>query len=80
MTRAHHFNRYVLLILIVLHVTAILLHWVMHHENLVAPMWHGRKRIDGTRSTALVSAWRALALLMLSSVAVALLIVWGSAT
>jgi len=80
MTRAHHFNRYVLLILIVLHVTAILLHWVMHHENLVAAMWHGRKRIDGTRSMALVSAWRALALLLLSSVAVALLIVWGSAT
>jgi len=41
---------------------------------------HGRKRIDGTRSMTLVSAWRALALLLLSSVAVALLIVWGSAT
>lgn len=80
MTRVHHLNRYVLLILIVLHVTAVLLHWVMRHENLVAPMWHGRKPIDGARPMASVSVWRALALLVLSSVAVAMLIVWGSAT
>lgn len=79
MTRVHHINRYVLLILIVLHVSAVLLHWVMRHENLVAPMWHGRKRIDGARSMALIPVWRALALLLLSSVAVAALIVWGSA-
>ncbi len=80
MTRVHHYNRYVLLMLIVLHLTAVLLHWLMRHENLVAPMWHGRKRIDGARPMALVPVWRALALLLLSSVAVATLIVWGSAT
>jgi cytochrome b len=61
MTRIHNFNRYVLLLLIVLHVTAVLLHWVMRHENLVR----------------VVSAWRALLLLVLSAVAVGLLIAWG---
>jgi cytochrome b len=79
MTHVHHFNRYVLLILIVLHVTAVLLHWAMRQENLVAPMWHGRKRIDGMRPMTVVSVWRALALLLLSAVAVTMLIVWGSA-
>lgn len=79
MTRVHHLNRYVLLILIVLHVTAVLLHWVMHHENLVASMWHGRKRVDGAHPMAVASVWRALVLLLLSTVAVALLIVCGSA-
>ena len=77
MTRVHHVNRYVLLILIVLHVAAVMLHWAMHHDNLVAPMLHGRKRIDGMRSTRVASVWRALVLLLLSAIAVAALIVWG---
>ena len=79
MTRVHHFNRYVLLILIVLHVTAVLLHWVMHHENLVASMWHGRKQVEGADPMVVASVWRALTLLLLSTVAVAMLIVCASA-
>lgn len=78
MTRVHNVNRYVLLMLIVLHISAVLLHWAIRHENLVAPMLHGRKRIESASSTRLASTWRALALLLLSAVAVGMLIVWGS--
>jgi hypothetical protein len=77
MTRIHNINRYVLLLLIVLHVTAVLLHWAMRRENLVAPMLHGRGPGDGTNPIRIVSAWRALALMMLSAVVVGLLIVWA---
>ncbi|HEV7491622.1 MAG TPA: cytochrome b/b6 domain-containing protein [Rhodanobacteraceae bacterium] len=80
MTRVHNVNRYVLLILIVLHVTAVMLHWAMRRENLVAPMLHGRKRVDGVSATRVVPAWRAVVLLLLSTLAVAALIVWGSST
>lgn len=75
MTRIHNVNRYVLLFLIVLHVGAVLLHWVMRHENLVAAMLHGRGA--GSSQTRVVSAWRALALLILSAAAVAIVVVWG---
>jgi cytochrome b len=77
MTRIHNVNRYVLLILIVLHVMAVLLHWVMRHENLIAPMLHGRAPIDGAKSMPVVSMWRALALLVLSAAAVGMLVFWG---
>lgn len=77
MTRIHSINRYVLLLLIVLHVTAVLLHWVMRHENLVAPMLHGRGRIDAVNPMRVISAWRALLLLALSAVAVGILIFWS---
>jgi cytochrome b len=77
MTRIHSFNRYVLLLLIVLHVAAVLLHWVMRHENLVAPMLHGRGRSDAVNPMRVTSAWRALLLLALSAVAVGILIFWS---
>jgi len=77
MTRIHNINRYVLLLLIVLHITAVLLHWAMRRENLVAPMLHGRGRDDRANPIRVVSAWRALALLILSAVAVGMLIVWS---
>jgi hypothetical protein len=41
-------------------------------------MLHGRKRIDSTGPMRLASTWRALALLLLSAVAVGMLIVWGN--
>jgi hypothetical protein len=52
----------------------------MRRENLVAPMLHGRKRVDGVSATRVVPAWRAVVLLLLSTLAVAALIVWGSST
>jgi len=77
MTRIHSINRYVLLLLIVLHVTAVLLHWAMRRENLVAPMLHGRGQSAGADPIRVVSVWRALALLILSAVAIGMLIVWS---
>ena len=77
MTRVHNVNRYVLLLLITLHVAAVLLHWAMRHENLVAPMLHGRRSGDGSAPMRVVSAWRALAFLILSAVTVAIVVIWG---
>ncbi|GAA0723965.1 cytochrome b/b6 domain-containing protein [Dokdonella soli] len=80
MTRIHHLNRYVLLLLIVLHVGAVLLHWVIRNDNLVAPMLHGQARFDRVRTLRFVSSWRALFLLALSAGAVWALVAWGSAS
>ena len=77
MTRVHNVNRYVLLLLIVLHVCAVLLHWAMRHENLVAPMLHGRGPGDGSEPMRIASAWRAMALLVVSAIVVALVVIWG---
>ena len=79
MTRIHHLNRYVLLLLIALHVLAVLLHWVIRNDNLVAPMLHGRARFDGGHPLPFVSAWRALGLLALSAAAVWALLLWAAA-
>jgi hypothetical protein len=49
----------------------------MRRENLIAPMLHGRGEGDSTNPIRVVSAWRALALLIVSAVAVGLLIAWG---
>jgi cytochrome b len=76
MTHVHHVNRWVLLLLIVLHLVAVLLHWTLRRENLVAPMWHGRARGVVAPMRA-VSPWRALVLFAASAAAVALLVAWG---
>jgi cytochrome b len=79
MTRIHHWNRYVLLLLIVLHLAAVLAHWVWRRDNLVAPMVHGRKRIEVTAPMRAASPWIALALLAVSALAVWALVAWGEA-
>ena len=79
MTRIHHWNRYFLLLLIVLHLGAVLAHWVWRRDNLVAPMVHGRKRIAITAPMRTGSIWIALALLAASGVAVWALVAWGEA-
>ena len=43
-TRLHHLGETVLLVLITLHIAAVLLHWLIKHDNLIAPMITGRKR------------------------------------
>lgn len=77
MTRLHHIGRYVLLALIVLHLIAVLMHWAIRRDNLVAPMLHGRKQADAADEVRPVSPWRALALAAVSAAAVWTLIVWG---
>ncbi len=75
----HHMNRYVLIGLIGLHVLAVLMHRIVRHENLVAPMLHGRARIASAAALRFVSSWRALVLLALSAAAVWALVEWGAA-
>jgi len=59
-TRLHHLGETVLLVLITLHIAAVLLHWVIKHDNLIAPMITGRKRNGGPAPMRFVSSWRAL--------------------
>jgi len=74
MTRLHHWNQNVLLLLIGVHVAAVLLYLLLKHENLIAPMINGRKRLPVSRPLYYASAWRAWALLLMSAVAVAALV------
>ena len=77
MTRIHHVNRYVLLLLIVLHVIAVVMHWIVRNDNLVASMWHGRKRVEAGVAPRSASAGRAIVLLAISAIAVAALVYWA---
>lgn len=79
MTRIHHFNRYVLLFLIFLHIGVVLLHWVLRNEDLITPMLHGRARVGTTGVLRFVSSWRALALFALSAALVWGIVVWAEA-
>lgn len=79
MTRIHHLNRYVLLGLIVLHLVAVALHGILRGHNLVAPMLHGRARIEGAHAPRFVPAWLALLLFALSAAAVWVLVAWAEA-
>ena len=79
MTRIHVYNRYALVLLIALHVGAVLLHWLVARDNLVAPMLHGRARFAQARALRFVSSWRALVLLALSAAAVWALLAWSTA-
>ena len=76
MTSVHHLNHYVLLGLIALHLVAIALHAVRGH-NLVAPMLHGRARIDGAPVLRFASIRRAVLLLAASALAVWALVAWA---
>jgi cytochrome b len=77
MTRLHHWNQNVLLILVGVHVAAVLLYLLLKHENLIGPMISGRKRLQGARPLRFASVWLALTLLVLSLAAVSVL-VWAA--
>lgn len=74
MTRVHHGNENVLLILVCLHIAAVLLYLVVKHDNLIAPMLNGRKRLVQTQSLRFASGWLALALFALCAAAIAALV------
>ena len=61
-TKLHHLGESVLLLLISLHIAAVLLHWVLKHDNLIGPMITGRKRADADANASLhfADGWRAL--------------------
>ena len=78
MTRVHHLNRWLLVLLIVLHVGAVLMHWVMRRDNLVAAMIHGRGRAAGENDAPrMAPLHRALLLLVISAIAVAFVVTFG---
>ena len=66
-----------LVVLIVLHVAAVLLHWLLKRDNLVAPMFSGHKPGAETRSLRFASGWLALALLIMAIAAVFVLSRYG---
>ena len=70
MTRVHHWNQNLLLLLVALHVGAILIYLLVKHDNLVVPMITGRKPLAEPASLRFASAWLALALLLVSIAAV----------
>jgi cytochrome b len=74
MTRVHHWNQSLLLLLIAFHVAAVLLHLLLKHDNLITPMFNGRKRFRSAENPYFASSWLALALLVLSAGVVAIAI------
>lgn len=77
MTRVHHWNENLLLILACLHVVAVLLYLLVKHDDLVTPMFGGRKRMVHGQSLHFVSAWLAVALFVACAAAVAALVWWA---
>ena len=78
MTRVHHLNRWVLVVLIVLHVGAVLMHWTARRDNLVAAMIHGRSRVNHEGAAPrMAPLHRALLLLIVSAIAVAFVVTFG---
>ena len=77
MTRVHHWNENLLLILACLHVVAVLLYLLVKHDDLVTPMFGGRKRMAHGQSLHFVSAWLAGALFAVCAAAVAALVWWA---
>jgi cytochrome b len=71
MTRLHHWNQNVLLILIALHVVAILLYLLLRHDNLIVPMISGKRKLAPPQSVRFASSWRALAAFALAAAVVA---------
>jgi cytochrome b len=74
MTRVHNWNQNVLLALIGLHVGAVLVYLLVRHDNLIAPMLSGRRRVAHAPALRFASVWLALALFVLCAAAVAALI------
>ena len=74
MTRLHHWNENVLLLLIALHVAAVLFYLLVKRDNLIVPMLTGRKQATPPGMLRFASPWLALALLLLSMAAVAAMI------
>jgi len=76
LTGIHDLNQGVILALVALHVAAVLYHWRVKREDLIAAMFTGRKRLpDGLAqemaAARFASPWRALGLF-----AAAALVVW----
>ena len=78
MTRMHHWNENVLLLLIGLHIAAVMLYLLVKHDDLITPMITGVKRGSGNRSIEFASSRLALALFLACAAVVAALVWWGN--
>lgn len=78
MTRIHHWNRWLLLALIVLHLAAIAA-YALRGSNLVGPMLSGRSRDAAERPLRFAPTWLAVLLFALAAIAVWALVAWGEA-
>ena len=78
MTHLHHLNQNILLLLIALHIVAILLHWLLGRENLIAAMFSGRKKLPDAAPLRFVGNGVALLLFAISAAAVIALVIWGN--
>jgi len=77
MTRLHNWNENVLLLLIALHVAAVLFYLLVKHDNLITPMFTGRKQGGALDSPRFASTWLALLLLSLSVAAVVAMVCYA---
>ena len=77
MTAIHHWNEWVLIVLIGIHVTAVAWHARMLDEDLVRAMLDGRKSLAAAPALEFAPASRALALLALSIALVWLVVTRG---
>lgn len=77
MTSVHHWNENILLILIGLHIVTVLAYLLLKRENLIAPMFSGHKQMSVAQPLRFVTAWWALAALILCAAAVATLVWWA---
>ncbi|MBS0556696.1 MAG: cytochrome b/b6 domain-containing protein [Proteobacteria bacterium] len=78
MTRVHHWNENLLLVLIGLHIVAVLLYLLLKHDNLITPMFTGAKRVGAMRDLRFASSWLALVLVALCAALVATLVWWAA--
>ena len=76
-TRLHSLGENVLLALIGLHIAAVLLYWVVKHDNLVLPMITGEKRVDAV-PMRVVSSWCALLVMLMATAIVLALSYFGT--
>lgn len=73
----HGTGQKLLLALIALHLVAIAGYRLLRKQDLVTPMLHGRKTLEGGSDARFASPWLALALFLACAVAVSLLVWWG---
>lgn len=77
MTRLHKQSADVLLILIGIHLLAIAWHALFKRENLIGPMFSGRKRLADDPGLRFAGIWRALLVVVLSATVVSAVVQLG---